>query len=174
MTTERRGLLLISILSSLAKYDGRKKGWSSSYLYSMGLPAKSAGAAGSGWPGSDGRWPWLPARHLLTCATQNIGSPPNLDKTMSPLEQLCCRKIPKLIRHYDLLICNALHSTRPYSTLFYRQGYIQHTPCNITNILLTKFTILELCRIKNRSGTFRVGFFFVAMEVKTGVVVLCV
>jgi len=36
---------------------------------------------------------------------------PNLDKTMSRLEQLCCRKIPKLIRHYDLLICNALHST---------------------------------------------------------------
>ncbi len=30
------------------------------------------------------------------------GSLSNLDKTMSRLEQVCCRKIPKLIRHYDL------------------------------------------------------------------------
>ncbi len=61
MTKRRRGLLLIFILwgylrkatarqvvAQVNKVGRQKKAWSSSYLYSMGLPEKSACAAGSG------------------------------------------------------------------------------------------------------------------------------
>ncbi len=66
---------------------------------------------------------------------------------MSRLEQLCCRKIPNLIRHYDLLICNALHRTMTLQYIVYRQGYI-HVIYH-SSLVKGAMNAARLCKLRN-------------------------